>query len=175
MTRNYIIRQLDVSDKVNSFKTGDSLFTPLKTFLKKHAKEFQHSHIAQTYVAVDSNNIVLGFVTLTCSEVDLRNGYDIDDCNHANSYDSLPAIKVARLAVDSRYRGNAIGENLISHALSIAIEQIAPAVGCRFIITDAKQQAVEFYLKQGFILLDTKDNKLRDEPIMFFDLLPCFT
>ena len=88
---------------------------------------------------------------------------------------SLPAIKIARLAVDSRFRSNAIGENLISHALSIAIEQIAPAVGCRFMITDAKQQAVDFYLKQGFILLDTEDNKLRDEPIMFFDLLPCFS
>lgn len=173
MTHNYTIRQLEKSDKVNSFKTGDSLFTALKTFLKKHANEFQHSHIAQTYVAVDSNHIVLGFVTLTCSEVDLRTGYDIDDCDHANAYDSLPAIKVARLAVDSRYRGNAIGENLLSHALSIAIERIAPAVGCRFMITDAKHQAVEFYLKQGFIMLDTEDNRLRDEPIMFFDLLPC--
>ena len=61
----------------------------------------------------------------------------------------------------------------MSHALSIAIEQIAPVVGCRFIIADAKQQAVSFYKKQGFTLQDTEDNKHREEPIIFFDLLPC--
>ena len=175
MTHNYTIRQLESTDKVNSFKTGSSLFTPLKTFLKKHANEFQQSHIAQTYVAVNNEHSVLGFITLTCSEIDLRNSYDISDCNQANAYDSLPAIKIARLAVDSRYRGHAIGENLVAHALSIAIEHIAPVVGCRFMLTDSKQQAVEFYLKQGFTLLDTQDNKLRDEPIMFFDLLPCLS
>jgi len=169
---SYSIRKLHIEDSINSFKTGNPLFTPLKTFLKNHAKEFQQSHVAQTYVAVNENT-VLGFITLTCSEIDLRNGYELKDCEHANSYDSLPAIKIARLAVDSRYRGKAIGENLMSHALSLAIEQIAPIVGCRFIIADAKQEAVAFYLKQGFTLLDSEDNKQREEPIMFFDLLPC--
>jgi len=169
---SYSIRKLQGSDSVNSFKSGDQLFAPLKAFLKNHAKEFQYSHVAQTYVAADSSNKVLGFITLTCSEVDLRNGYSLQDCTHANNYDSLPAIKIARLAVDSRYRGNLIGENLIAYALSLAIDVIAPSVGCRFVIADAKTSAVSFYLKQGFTLLDTEDNQQRDEPIMFMDLLP---
>lgn len=171
---SYHIRKLENNDSVNSFKTGDPAFTPLKTFLQKHAKDFQNAHVAQSYVAVGKENNVLGFITLTCSEVDLRNGYEIDDCKRANDYDSLPAVKIARLAVDSRYRGNQIGETLVAYALGIVIEQIAPVIGCRFIITDAKQTAVKFYCKQGFTFLDTEDNREREEPIMFFDLLPCF-
>ena len=75
MTHKYFIRKLEASDSVNSFKTGDKAFTPLKTFLQAHAKEFQDSHVAQSYVSVDDKNIVIGFVTLTCSDIDLRYGY----------------------------------------------------------------------------------------------------
>ena len=174
MDLNYKIRPILDSDKVNSFKSGDALYAPLKSFLKNQACHFQASHVAQTYVAVGDNDVVFGYVTLTCSEVDLRNGYSLEDCERANDYDSLPAVKIARLAVDSRYRGNDIGENLIARVLSVAIMNISPVVGCRFIIADAKQEAIGFYLKQGFLLLDTEENKGRSEPIVFFDLLPIF-
>lgn len=171
MEHKYFIRKLSDKDSVNSFKTGDVSFAPLKLFLKNQAKSFQEHHVAQTYVAVDDeSDVVIGFITLTCSEIDLRNGYELTDCPHANRYDSLPAIKIARLAVDFRYRGKKIGENLFAHALGIIISNVAPTVGCRFIITDSKKEAVNFYIKQGFILLDTEDNKSLETPVMFFDL-----
>jgi GNAT superfamily N-acetyltransferase len=172
MEHSYSIRKLEPDDSVSCFKSGDAIFTPLKTFLQKHAQDFQAAHVAQTYVAVDDSKVVIGFVTLTCSEIDLRNGYELIDCQHANRYDTLPAIKIVRLAVDSRYRYKRIGENLFSHTLGVIITQISPFVGCRFIITDAKNNAVSFYTKQGFILLDTEENKQRESPVMFFDLLP---
>ena len=79
--QNYSIRKLQTTDTINNFKTGNPLFTPLKTFLKNHAKEFQQSHVAQTYVAASDNHAVLGFITLTCSGIDLRSGYMLDDAN----------------------------------------------------------------------------------------------
>lgn len=100
----YHIRKLADTDNVQHFKAGDSSFLPLKTFLQKQAKQFQQSSIAQTYVAVNEQNAIIGFVTLTCSEIDLQNGYELADCSHANHYEFLPAVKIARLAVDSRYR-----------------------------------------------------------------------
>lgn len=78
---DYYLRKLAASDGVQSFKVGSEPFLPLKTFLQKQAKQFQQSSIAQTYVAVTDNNTVIGFVTLTCSEIDLQNGYDLPDCN----------------------------------------------------------------------------------------------
>ena len=168
---DYITRSLLDGDDVKGFKAGHQDFQPLKTFLQNHAVEFQSASIAQTYVAVlAGTNKVIGFITLTCSEIDLKDGYELVDCEYANRYDSLPAIKIARLAIDSRYRKQGIGEKLVDLAIVIVIERIAPQIGCRFLITDAKQPAVNFYEKQGFTLLDTEDNRVSENPIMFMDL-----
>lgn len=97
---DYYIRKLEASDTVQNFKVGSEEFLPLKTFLQKQAKQFQQSSIAQTYVAVTDDKNIIGYVTLTCSEIDLQDGYELADCSHANNYEFLPAVKIARLAVD---------------------------------------------------------------------------
>lgn len=48
----------------------------------------------------------------------------------------------------------------------MVVENVAPHVGCRFLVTDAKQPAVAFYEKMGFTLLDTDDNRERENPVM---------
>ncbi|OXX71320.1 hypothetical protein B9J87_10755 [Vibrio sp. V19_P1S1T109] len=174
---DYIVRPILPSDKVNSFKTGNVDLQPLKVFLRNQACDFQDAMIAQTYVCVElsSNEMkdegkVIGYLTLTCSELDITNGYVVEDCPYANRYYYLPAVKIARLAVDSRFQGNKLGKALIQLALDIAINDIYPTVGCRFVITDAKPTAVDFYAKEGFTFLDTDENKGRENPIMFIDL-----
>jgi len=168
---DYYIRKLEASDSVQNFKTGNSLFLPLKTFLQKQAKLFQQSSIAQTYVAVVDGKTIIGFITLICSEIDLQNGYELTDCSQANHYEFLPAVKIARLAVDSRYRGFGIGSTLVDYAIALIRDRIAENVGCRFIVTDAKSEAVKFYNKQGFVLLDYESNPLDENFVMFLDLM----
>jgi GNAT superfamily N-acetyltransferase len=168
---DYYLRKLADSDSVQSFKVGSESFLPLKTFLQKQAKPFQQASIAQTYVAVTDNNAVIGFVTLTCSEIDLQNGYDLSDCHHANNYEFLPAVKIARLAVDSRYRSSGIGSTLIAYTIALIQDKIAENVGCRFIVTDAKSEAVNFYEKHGFVLLDSEGNQSTEHQLMFLDLV----
>jgi ribosomal protein S18 acetylase RimI-like enzyme len=63
-------------------------------------------------------------VTLTCSEIDLQNGYDLTDCSHANNYEFLPAVKIARLAVDSRYRNSGIGSTLVDYAVALVQDRV---------------------------------------------------
>lgn len=167
---DYFIRKLEATDIVQSFKAGHKSFVPLKTFLKKQAKQFQQSNLAQTYVAVTGDKIVIAYITLICSEVDLKDGYKLSDCENANNYEFLPAVKIARLAVDSRYRKNGIGVNLLEYAVAIIKDKIAENVGCRFIVTDAKVEAIGFYKIQGFILLDSKDSKINEHHLMFLDL-----
>ncbi len=170
---DYFIRLLLPSDPVNQFKTGDVAFQALKAFLRNQAIDFQQASVAKTYIAVsfDVSPKILGFITLTTSEIDIRQGYELDDCPYANRYDSLPAVKIARLATDSRFRGQGIGVVLVSLALALAKDEVAERVGCRFLITDAKQEAIDFYQNQGFTLLDTDENKQSLTPIMFIDLL----
>ncbi len=122
---DYFLRKLEISDTVKNFKVGSQSFLPLKTFLQKQAKQFQQSSIAQTYVAVTGDKTIIGFVTLTCSEIDLQNGYDLTDCSYANNYEFLPAVKIARLAVDNRYRSGGIGSTLISYSIALMRDKIA--------------------------------------------------
>lgn len=185
---DYTIRKLYPSDRLKSFSTGAAAFAPLKSFLVKQAYDFQIGNIAKTYVAVklqaskDGQQVeevpnlgILGFMTLTCSEIDIRNGYTVEDCPYANNYESLPAVKIARLAVDKSYRGQRIGDAFIALAIAIATDVIAPIIGCRFIVTDAKSEAVTFYSKVGFTLLDTVGNRSAKTPVMFVDILPLET
>lgn len=46
----------------------------------------------------------------------------VDDPARTNRYASLPAVKLARLAVDSRFRGNRIGEALVDFSLAVVVE-----------------------------------------------------
>ena len=164
------------------FSSGAEEFQPLKTFLQQDALLFQDGCIAQTYVVVDDNTRVdksipqdsfsykiLGYITLTCSQVNLKE-YDLGNCARAERYEFLPAVKIARLAVDSKLRASGIGSMLFGYALLMALDDIRPMVGCRFLITDAKRGAMDFYHKQGMELLDTEENQVADHPIMFIDL-----
>lgn len=174
---DYLVRPLDPSDSAAGFKAGDATTQPLKSFFQKQAQEFHQHSIAKTYVAKgitgDAAGKLLGFITLIASEIDIRGGYVLDDPTHANRYASLPAVKLARLAVDNRFRGRRLGEALVDFSLAVVVENVAPHVGCRFLVTDAKQPAVTFYEKMGFTLLDTDDNRARENPVMFVDLLKC--
>jgi GNAT superfamily N-acetyltransferase len=168
---DYYIRKLETFDTVQKFKVGNEAFLPLKTFLQKQAKQFQQASIAQTYVAITDDKTIIGFVTLTCSEIDLQNGFDLTDCSHANNYEFLPAVKIARLAVDTRYRSNGIGSTLVDYAIALIKDRIAENVGCRFVVTDAKSEAVSFYKKRGFVLLDSEGNQSTEHHLMFLDLV----
>ena len=66
---------------------------------------------------------------------------------------------------------------LVEFSLGVAQDNIAPFVGCRFVILDAKRDpnpeldSVPFYEKIGFRLIDSDENKKGETSIMFLDLL----
>ncbi|EKN6079238.1 GNAT family N-acetyltransferase [Yersinia enterocolitica] len=178
-----LILPLNKNHSHKKFSSGMLEFQPLKSFLQNDALVFQNGCIAQTYVVVDDNFRVnkaiskddcaykiLGYITLTCSQVNLKD-YDLGECAGAQRYEYLPALKIARLAVDSKTRARRIGSMLFEHALMTALDDILPLAGCRFLITDAKRSAIDFYHKKGMELLNTKENQEAEHPIMFIDLL----
>ncbi|MBN3574035.1 GNAT family N-acetyltransferase [Vibrio neptunius] len=132
--------------------------------------------IGVSYVCIERNESdeetgkVFAYMTLTSSEIDLGDAYVIDDCPKANRYATLPALKITRLAVDANQRGSGLGSVLVDMAIAIALDDIAPAVGCRFLIADVKTEAVDFYCKNGFSFLDTPENHKTEHPVMFIDL-----
>jgi len=133
---------------------------------------YHDRHLARTYGTFLDKKL-LAYISLVCGEIVLEGPeYRVNEPGLIYDYKSYPAVKIARLLVDTNYRqkGYEIGSDLIQVALGIARSIICPAVGCRFVVVDSKKQSVEFYLKQGFTLIDSPDNKKRDQPVMFIDL-----
>lgn len=168
------IRQIQPGDKLTGLSLGDARFAPLKIFLQKHAKTYEDQSLSRTYAAfnVAEDNRIAGYVTIVCGEVVLADGDGplIADEGLRYLYNQYPAVKIARLAVDRRVQRLGIGEALVNLSLGIAKEYVAPNVGCRFVMVDSKKDAVNFYDRQGFTMLDTPANREREEPVMFIDL-----
>lgn len=171
---DFEVSLLEAGDSVAGLQLGDAVFTPLKTYLKKYAKLHQNRSLARTYVIKADAGRVSAYITLICGEVVAGDGQQEApalDPDAQYTYRQYPAIKIARLAVDERARGQGVGKYLVLLAIGISKAIICPAVGCRFVMVDAKRDSVAFYRdKCSFRLLETDENKARDEPVMFFDL-----
>lgn len=164
------LARLDESNASPSMKTGSDEFTPLKIFIKNHAKNYEKAHLARTYVFTDvTANRIAAYVTLTCSEVKADKGL-VDGIQYP--FGTYPAVKIARLLVDERYRypkPYRLGKRLVNLAQAIALDEVCPAVGCRFVVVDAKRSSIGFYEHCGF-------TKVRSDPgadgqtVMFIDL-----
>ena len=167
------IRALKPGDDLK-ISLGDRAFTPLKTFLCRHATPYEARSLARTYVLVDAECLettarVWGYVTLVASEVQTCDRVRPPQDVHWPSGYSVPAVKLARMAVDKSMRGQGLGSQLVDFAIAISVS-ISEHVGCRLLVTDAKQSAVKFYEKAGFTMLDTPGNLEKSAPAMFVEL-----
>lgn len=167
----FSIRPIARTHNIKYMSLGDEAFLPLKTFLRRHAKSFQNRDIARSYVVTDEINgrRVIAYLTLVCSEINSDVQRAANDVPQT-SYESLPAVKLARMAVDRRFQGSGLGKWLMEWCIAHVIESVAPHVGCRFLVVDSKQQSIGFYKKSGFTILDTPENRTKDHPVMWIDL-----
>ncbi len=163
------LRELSPDDSVSGLSLGDAAFNPLKTFLNRDAKKHHQQNGSKTYVFVSTSapKKVIAYVTLLCSHVESQTPPDGLDGSRFTDY---PAIKIARLAVDRRFTGYRLGTRLIDFTIALAQTKIMPHIGCRFLVVDSKKQAINFYIKQGFRILETEANKKATNPVMFVDL-----
>lgn len=171
---DFSLRALLPADTFGSLKSGDGAFEALKRFARKDAQKYERANLARTYIIRDEGRArIAAFVTLVCSEVaskaSLLNGHH----EPAFPHEHYPAVKIARLMVDERYRDanrRGLGTKLVDFTLGIARTEICPAIGCRFVVVDSKKESVTFYEHCGFTTVDTPSNKALDTPVMFMDL-----
>lgn len=173
MPGDIIISKLDAAglDQVGRFRMSDSADEALQIFIRRFARRSAQASLTRTYVARDAGSpVVVGYVTMMCAEVALAEGYKISEKPGAERWKYHPAVRIARLAVADTHRRTGLGRKLVDIAIGIIAEGIAPNVGCRFVIVDAKRKSINFYEKMGFRLLDTEVNRADAAPLMFLDL-----
>ncbi|WP_180999152.1 hypothetical protein [Pectobacterium odoriferum] len=79
----------------------------LNTYLQKYAGQDSRERFTKCYAAVDENNNVAGFYTLSSSAIDIS-GLPDTITKKLPRYPSVPAALLGRLAVDSQFAGKGI-------------------------------------------------------------------
>ncbi len=160
----YIIRELHPEDDTSQLQVECDEFKPLKEFLCDHAYNLHRIDVSKTYVAAIGRRII-AYVSLCCSQVN----FDSPPPELPQiPYRAFPAVKIGQLAVDLDFRAQDIGSALVSLAVALANQHIQPCVGCRLLIVDSHQKAVQFYKKKGFIVMAS--GKKKNYPVMFLDI-----
>ena len=135
---------LTADHRLDDFDSG----TPtLDNWLRRRGLDNQRRGASRTWVAVDGDRRVVGFYASATSAI-LRSR--ATGRAGRNQPDELPAVLLARLAVDRRHRGEGLGAALLKHFIVKGLD-VAELVGVRLLLVHAKDDAArEFYTHHGF-------------------------
>ena len=146
-------------DKTRHNRKGfDCGVKALNNYLQMMANQQSNRDNTRTFVLEDGNdsNIIIGYYTLTMIQMDLTSLPLTLQKKHQNSNS---AGLIARLAIDKKYIGKGFGEWLLVDAL-IKLLNASDSVAFPLIIVDAKDGAINFYKKFGFIAFFDEESKL---------------
>lgn len=129
--------------RVEGFCSGEAT---LDAWLKQRALPNQDSGATRTYVTCDGAKVV-GYYALASGVVAVRNA---TGRFRRNMPDPVPAILLARLAVDQTWQGQRLGRALAQDA-GRRVVQAASLVGVRgFLVRALSPSAKTFYERLGF-------------------------
>ena len=140
------------------FTCGES---SLDDYLQTKAGQHQKRNIAKATVAVDPQRPkkVAGYYTLNTSIID----YNEFPASHQKKLPyglDIPSAKIGRLAVDLRYQGQGLGEELLIDAF-YKIHRMSSEIGIHSIIVDSlTEKAKSFWLKHDFIPFENQPSSL---------------
>lgn len=153
------VRRLEPGDDRTKFQSGN---IDLDRFFSRYAgqNQFRH-HVGTTYVVIEGDKAIVGFATVAASELATAH---LSEAKRKRLPDyPLPVLRLARLAVDQRRRGQGVATILLRAVFTLA-HSMATDMGCCGVVVDAKPDAVAFYEKLGFISLEVTAGHLGDRP-----------
>lgn len=120
----------------------------MEDFLKEEALKEQEKGLNTTHLFIDKDSKKIVAYLSLCNdsirlEFDERDGMNL-------SYATIPAVKIARLAVSNDYKHQGMGKKLIQFTAFIG-KNIRNVSGLTFITLDCYEHRVSFYEAIGFV------------------------
>ncbi len=141
---------LNSSHKKNLFTCEEP---SLENYLRKQAGQDVKRQVAACFVLEAEDSAIKGYYTLSADSVDRT--LIPEDLQKKLPYKNLPVTLLGRLARDSKYKGDGIGEILLADALRRAY-QASATIGAWAVVTDPiNDKARAFYGSFGFIPLES--------------------
>ena len=143
----YRVCPLDPDADRSGFSSG---VEALDRYFRQHATQDVRRRIATCFVALNTDNRIVGFYTLASASVLLA---DLPQsvAKKLPRYPSIPAVRMGRLAVPQSERGKGLGAALVADALT---RSMSSEIAAFALIVDAKDDnASAFYRHHGFLPL----------------------
>jgi GNAT superfamily N-acetyltransferase len=133
--------------RLDEFACGE---TALDEWLKRHARSAQASDSARVFVVtLEDGETVVGYYALAAAQVAPEEA-TARALKGQPKARPMPAILLARLAVDQSHQGAGLGRSLLQDVLLRCLEA-AEAIGARVLLVHAKHEAAkEWYMQFGF-------------------------
>ncbi|MBQ9626238.1 MAG: GNAT family N-acetyltransferase [Treponema sp.] len=130
-----------------SLKSFDCGVSVLNEFLSRYAAKNDTLGIGKTFVALNDDKNIVGYFTLATAQIAFEKIPE-DSKTKLPKY-PIPALRIARLAVNQSVQGKGVGKWLLSQAFIKAV-QVSDVAGLYFVIVDAKETSKSFYERYGF-------------------------
>jgi ribosomal protein S18 acetylase RimI-like enzyme len=108
--------------------------------------------VTNCFVAIAPDDVIAGYYTLASASIP-TNELPTDLARRLPRYPTLPAVRIGRLAVDLRFRGQGFGRLLLLDAANRALH--ADQANFTLLVDAKDDRAVEFYRHYGFIPFTT--------------------
>ncbi len=130
----------------------------LDRYFQTQATQDMRRRIAACYIAVErETDVIAGFYTLSAADIPLTD-LPPDMVKRLPRYPTLPAARLGRLAVDTRFKGRGLGGALLADAV---LRAAASEVAVFAMVVDAKDAGAEaFYRHHGFERYGSAKGKL---------------
>ncbi len=127
------IEPLVAKHKRQDFSCG---VNALDEYLRRFARQHNEANVSRTYVATH-DHAIFGFYSLTMSAIRRDNLPP----KHRSRFPNfpLPVARLARLAVDSRYQRQGLGDLLLADALDRCL-RLSNEIGMIGVVVDAKDE-----------------------------------
>lgn len=133
--------------RLDQFECGEPA---LDEWLKRHARAAQASDSARVFVTtLEDGETVVGYYALAAAQVAPEDATPRALKGQPRAR-PVPAVLLARLAVDRKHQGAGLGRSLLQDVLLRCVEA-ADAIGARVLLVHAKHDAAKaWYMKYDF-------------------------
>lgn len=121
----------------------------INDFIKNDALLYQEKKIATTTIFI-FNQEIIGFCSIAADSLKLKVPEKIQHEVDGKPIKEFPAIKIARVGRDKKYKGIKVGESILKWAVGHILE-CSDLVAVRFVTVDSYPKRVDYYESLGFI------------------------
>ena len=147
-----LVKASNESIELSEFKCEKQYFAD---YLNLYAREDDYNGIGKVWLFVNSDNMVVGYVTLAMSQLSKSYHLNLGRMTHRNY---VPGILIGEMARHIDYKGKGIGNMMINWVVSKA-RNLSKEVGCKIVIVEAEEDKIDAYKKWGFEPIENFEEK----------------